>query len=326
MAKRIKVLLLLALPASGKSEVRKYLRSLDPKTCLKDFHIGPAVQLDDFPYVHFMRRVDEELVAMDQPPAFFNAQDKPFQFPEDWLTLVELLIKDFSRLGTGWKSRSPSKAYELLERLNAAALQADAGSFLSNMNLETRAELKAKLETDAAKIIAALEAECAKDMKGATVIMEFARGGPVGASMPLEPPLGYEHSLAQLSPKILSQASILYVDVNATQAHQKNRDRMPPPGFTGDIGIYHFVPQVVMDHDYGCDDIGWLMKQSKRPNTIRIQAHGKVFHIPCVLFNNRTTDLTTFARRPKEEWAPIEAAALHRKLKKAFDVLAAVQA
>ena len=57
----IDTLLLLALPASGKSEVRKYLAWLSPEKCRDDFGVGPNVQLDDFPYVHFMRRVDETL-------------------------------------------------------------------------------------------------------------------------------------------------------------------------------------------------------------------------------------------------------------------------
>ena len=57
----IDILLLLALPASGKSEVRRYLANLTPAQCRDDFHLGPTVQLDDYPYVHMMRR--------DQPGA-----------------------------------------------------------------------------------------------------------------------------------------------------------------------------------------------------------------------------------------------------------------
>ena len=55
-------LLLLALPASGKSEVRTFLDQRDPVA----FHMGPTVQLDDYPYVHLQLLVDEALVAMGE--------------------------------------------------------------------------------------------------------------------------------------------------------------------------------------------------------------------------------------------------------------------
>jgi len=43
MDKLIDTLLLLALPASGKSEVRKYLASLTPEQCRNELHMGPTV-------------------------------------------------------------------------------------------------------------------------------------------------------------------------------------------------------------------------------------------------------------------------------------------
>ena len=63
MSKHIDILLLLALPASGKSEARRYLASLSPEQCHEQFGIGHTVQLDDFPYVHIMRRISDELTA-----------------------------------------------------------------------------------------------------------------------------------------------------------------------------------------------------------------------------------------------------------------------
>ncbi len=71
MSKLIDTLLLLALPASGKSEVRRYLAKLTPDQCREDFGLGPTVQLDDFPYVHIMRRIDEELGRRGQETLFF---------------------------------------------------------------------------------------------------------------------------------------------------------------------------------------------------------------------------------------------------------------
>ena len=66
MTNKLDTVLLLALPASGKSETRTYLKSLSAEQCLRDFHLGSTVQLDDFPYVHLMRRIDEELAAMQR--------------------------------------------------------------------------------------------------------------------------------------------------------------------------------------------------------------------------------------------------------------------
>ena len=44
------IILLVALPASGKSEVRNFMANLPPERLLKEFHIGENLQLDDFPY------------------------------------------------------------------------------------------------------------------------------------------------------------------------------------------------------------------------------------------------------------------------------------
>ena len=51
-----KVVLLQALPASGKSEVRNFMAHVEPGRLQEEFHIGENLQLDDFPYVHMMRR------------------------------------------------------------------------------------------------------------------------------------------------------------------------------------------------------------------------------------------------------------------------------
>ena len=75
MARILDVLLLLALPASGKSEVRRYLASLSPEQCRNDMHLGPTVQLDDYPYVHMMRRVSQELRKAGEGGVFFDSDD-----------------------------------------------------------------------------------------------------------------------------------------------------------------------------------------------------------------------------------------------------------
>ena len=56
-----KVFLLQALPASGKSEVRNFMENSEPERLKQECHIGENLQLDDCPYVHMMRRIDNEL-------------------------------------------------------------------------------------------------------------------------------------------------------------------------------------------------------------------------------------------------------------------------
>src|SRR3989337_3021427 len=98
MSPLIDVLLLLALPASGKSEVRRYLASLTAEQCRDELHLGPTVQLDDYPYVHMMRRVSQELRRLGHAGIFFDSDDLPMKEPRDWGMLVELLNEDFDDL------------------------------------------------------------------------------------------------------------------------------------------------------------------------------------------------------------------------------------
>src|SRR5215471_5724382 len=98
MAQTLDVVLLLALPASGKSEVRRYFASLTPAQCRDEMHMGPTVQLDDYPYVHMMRRISQELRARGEDGAFFDSDELPMKQPLDWGMLIELLNEDFDDL------------------------------------------------------------------------------------------------------------------------------------------------------------------------------------------------------------------------------------
>ena len=100
MKSPIDTLLLLALPASGKSELRRYFATLDPDVRAADFRLGPTVQLDDYPYVHLMRRIDEELRNLDAGPVFFAANEQPMLKAHDWATLIELVNEDYASLGS----------------------------------------------------------------------------------------------------------------------------------------------------------------------------------------------------------------------------------
>src|SRR5262249_46145148 len=98
MSRPLEVVLLLALPASGKSEVRTYLASVPAGAAANDFRLGPTVKLDDYPYVHIMRRISEELRARGQDGVFFRANDEPLVDPRDWGTLIELVNEDYEDL------------------------------------------------------------------------------------------------------------------------------------------------------------------------------------------------------------------------------------
>ncbi|MBP3539599.1 MAG: hypothetical protein J6J62_07120, partial [Oscillospiraceae bacterium] len=92
-----KVVLLQALPASGKSEVRNFMANVEPQRLQDEFHIGENLQLDDFPYVHMMRRIDNELEAMGEARIFYPGE-APFIDGRDWGTLCNLLNEDYHDL------------------------------------------------------------------------------------------------------------------------------------------------------------------------------------------------------------------------------------
>jgi hypothetical protein len=315
----IDVLLLLALPASGKSEVRRYLSHLDPRECAADFHLGPTVQLDDFPYVHLMRRIAKELTLRDQDGIFFNSEVLPFKEPRDWGTLVELINEDFRDLTHGRRPASASAAAWLFERLDAARAKVGAVPALARLDDGLRREVSEVLEAEAADLLAKKIAEIPDTLAGKTIVIEFARGGADGSSMPLPAPYGYRYSLSRLSPEILARASILYIWVSPDESRRKNHARTDPND-PGSI-LHHGVPLAVMYGDYGCDDIAWLLETSERPGSVRVEAGGRLFHVPLAKFDNRV-DKTTFIRAEPSEWPPDQIAALRAELQRAFAHLA----
>ena len=319
MSKLIDVLLLLALPASGKSEVRRYLASLSVEQCKDELHLGPTVQLDDYPYVHMMRRVSQELRRRGADGVFFDSDELPMKQPLDWGTLIELLNQDFDDL-THRRPPAPASAAEwLLERLDRARAKVGAEPALGALPPALRQELAAALEPDAAELLRNKNQGIPDSLEGKTVVIEAARGGPEGAAMPLEAPLGYRYSLGLLSDEILARASILYVWVTPEESRRKNRERTDPTD-PGSI-LHHGVPAAVMFGDYGCDDMDSLIRNSGRPDRVRIETRGKVFYLPVARFDNRV-DKTTFVRRDRAAWKPAEVSALHAGLKLAFQRLA----
>jgi len=319
MSRSIDTLLLLALPASGKSEIRRYLEYLDPDVARDEFHLGPTVQLDDYPYVHLMRRIAEELKVMGEAPVFFADGASPFLEPLDWGTLVHLLNDDYRMLGAS-PSRPDSAARWAFGRFDDARRAVGADPAFEGVTKSVLGRLSTVLEDEAMGMWQDLASTASAWNRGDTVVIEFARGGPDGASLPLDPPYGYAYSLAQLSDEIRSRSSILYVWVTPEESRRRNDERARP-GRDGDASIlHHGVPEAVMLGDYGTDDLPWLI-EAGGGSCVRVGDAPDTTAIPVAVFDNRV-DHTSFLRAEPEDWPAGKVAALHRELRSAFDRLA----
>lgn len=319
MARTIDTLLLLALPASGKSEVRKFLASHSDEECRREFFMGPTVQLDDYPYVHLMRRIDDEVEALGLTRLFFHAGDRPFKDGRDWLTLVELLNEDYAALHRPPYAPPANAAEHLFGRIEAAAARHGIPSRIENLPAGFRARLFATLEPECRTAVNDLIAGIPSSLAGRTIVIEFARGGPDGSSLPLADPLGYLASLRRLSAELLARASILYIWVTPEESRRKNYERTDPND-PGSI-LNHGVPIEVMMKDYGCDDMAWLIEHSDKPGTVKVERDGRTFHVPIARFDNRV-DRTTFVRGPRDAWDPQKVLKLREGMRSALATLA----
>jgi hypothetical protein len=315
----LKTVLLLALPASGKSEVRKYLKSVHPEVVRRDFRMGATVQLDDYPYVHLMRCTDDALAVLGKERIFFERPDRSFRDPRDWGTLIELLNEDYDDLVAA-KQHAPASAAEMLfDRFDQASAKVGIEPRLVRLESKTRKALADSLEKEAAKQLADKLAGY-DTLDGKTLVIEFARGGKQGSSMPLPAPYGYRYSVGRLSPAILSDAAILYIWVTPEESRRKNEARADPND-PGSI-LHHGVPHDVMINEYGCDDMDWLQSNANRPGTISISTTGgQQFDIPTARFDN-WVDKTSFIRDDRSLWRKEDVDAVHHGLRDALVRLA----
>lgn len=318
MAQILDTVLLLALPASGKSEVRKYLKLLSPEECARDFHMGTTVQLDDFPYVHVMRRIDDELAALGHARIYFHAPDKSFLEPRQWGALIALCNDDHADLVSRKQYTPKSAASQLFDRLDTASLQVGALPCISPLNPAVREALAGALEKEARDLLDEKHASYPDTLTGKTLVIEFARGGAQGSALPLAAPFGYAYSIGMLSPAILERAVVLYIWVTPEESRRKNFARADPND-PGSI-LHHSVPIDVMLNDYGVCDMDWLEEHSGQPGTLAIQAHGKTYHLPIARFDNRV-DKTSFIREDKPKWKADDVKAVHEGLRGALETL-----
>lgn len=320
--------LLFSLPASGKSETRTYMSSLTPEQCREEMHMGPTLQLDDYPYVHLMHRIDDELKANGWEYAFYKGPNRPFQDDWEWAALIELLNEDYDDLINKRQVSVPSAAQWIMDRFDAAHVKVERPELMGEVPYRIRKKVAEAIEKECREFLDERNKQNSIDRKGYTIVIEAARGGPNGAAFPLTPPQGYGAAFQQLSTQILERAGVLYVWVDPQESRRKNIERGRPDG-QGSI-LHHSVPMEVMLSEYGCDDMDYLIKQSDKPNTIRVERIVKegnlyktrVFHLPVGRFDNRT-DKTSFVREGKANWKKEDVAALHSGLAGALGTIAA---
>lgn len=326
MTKLLDTVLLQALPASGKSEVRKYLDGLTPEQCREEFHTGETVQLDDYPYVHFMHRIDDELAKRGLPYAFYKGPTRPFIDNFEWGTLIYLLNEDYADLRAQRPTKAHSAAQLLFDRLDRGHATVGLPEYLGQVPYRLRCEMAEAMEEECRKELDAKNRICTAGLEGKTIVIEAARGGPHGAAFPLTPPHGYAYSFGQFSDDILDRACVLYVWVTPEDSRRKNIERARPDGQSSIL--HHSVPMEVMLGNYGLDDMEYLISVSDKPDTVKVERpvvatndRGeqvyvmKTWHLPVGRFDNRQ-DLTSFIRN--EQWKEDEVAALHNGLKTAF--------
>jgi hypothetical protein len=323
----VKTVLLNAFPAAGKSEIRKLMRVESDLS--KSLHLGDEVQLDDYPYVKFMRDIDDYLVELGQNRMFYELPDRGFVSNFEWGSLMLLINEDYRDLVIRAKKPEGKSATRwLFERIDRAREQVGIYRRLCDLPVNVYWGLEERLEHSAREFMDRKFAEIPETLEGKTVFIEFARGGPDHSSFPLPVPHGYQYSYSMLSDEILEGASVLYVWVTAEMSRAKNIARGQedinaiPGGVTSEaqkfvLSLNHTVPQWVMYNAYGCDDMEYMLSVSDRPNTVMVKKGDKTYYLPVARFDNRS-DYTTFCRGNPETWAEKDREAIRAELGKAF--------
>lgn len=292
------VVLLLALPASGKSEVRNLLANVEPKTLEREFHIGENVQLDDFPYVYFMRCIDDALAAMGEKLLYSDAPGERFNDRRAFGALLRMLNEDYEDLFTKKKISEDNVSGYYLDRFEKACLDVGMEPRISKLSPEIREKLEKAIAPLCEKLLQDKYANYPDTMEGKTCIIEMARGGDIEHSLPLSGPEGYQYSLKQFSDRILSHAAILYIWVTPEESRRKNHERALPDG--AGTSLFHETPIDVMYHEYGVCDMIYLKEHSEKEDTVTVKAHDNTYYVPIGVFDNRVDKTTPFRSAPSE--------------------------
>ena len=96
MKETFDILIIIARPAAGKSELIAYLRSVDPATRIKRFHIGGFEEIDDFPMLWAWFEEDQILSDMGKPRLHTTA-DGYFTHNYLWDLLIRRIELEYNK-------------------------------------------------------------------------------------------------------------------------------------------------------------------------------------------------------------------------------------
>ena len=90
------ILLLIARPAAGKSEIISYLKEMDPVERLERFHVSEFEEIDDFPMLWTWFEEDRLLTQMGYPRMYTD--DKGiFLGHHLWDLLIEMICLEYAK-------------------------------------------------------------------------------------------------------------------------------------------------------------------------------------------------------------------------------------
>ncbi|MDF1519947.1 MAG: hypothetical protein RQ728_04520 [Brevefilum sp.] len=92
-----KILLLIARPAAGKSEVINYLKNIPLKSRKELFHIGEFAEIDDFPMLWTWFEEDALLEKMGHP-RLHTTPDGYFRYRYLWDLLIERISLEYQKM------------------------------------------------------------------------------------------------------------------------------------------------------------------------------------------------------------------------------------
>ena len=115
--------------------------------CRNDFGMGPTLQLDDYPYVHLMHRIDDELRALGHPYCYYQGPTRPFKDNWTWAVLIALLNEDYANLLKGRQTEVSSASQLLFDRLDAAHALVGMPEPMGELPYRIRKQVAAALES-----------------------------------------------------------------------------------------------------------------------------------------------------------------------------------
>lgn len=221
--KNFSILILVARPAAGKSEIIHYLKQIPRDQREQRFHIGELDEIDDFPMLWSWFEEDTLLSEMGKP-RFYTDENGDFK----WRYLWDLLIR---RIALEYKKH-----------------QRDKGNGQDS---------------------------------AVTTLIEFARGKEHG---------GFGRAFQNLSPEILQEAAILYIQVSYAESLRKNRRRFNPER-----------PDSILEHGLSNEKMEKLYREVDWEELVHGQMQGCLeiqgYRVPFVVFENED-DLTTPGGEP----------------------------